>query len=218
MDRLHGLISIVVKAKRTPSTSQSKQLQDMAQDLKIHLARLHAKHLQLQGMYLERSRTVKKLIRKGSTNTHELKDVIAQELAKIAPQKMAMQPSPMTYSAIAKISQAQPKTAKTKVLLVYPKENKKDQSSEETKRDLRSHLQPQHMKLQINRMSNIRNGGISLEVPTNKAVDLIQKLNQCFETRQPKQTNKILKLLMSLLTWTRNNSFKRYMIRTFQLT
>lgn len=73
--------------------------------------------------------------------------MIAQELAKIAPQKMAMQPSPITYSAIAKIGLAQPKTTKTKVLLVYPKDNKKDQSLEETKRDLRNHLQPQHMKL-----------------------------------------------------------------------
>lgn len=101
----------------------------------------------------------------------------------------------MTYSTIAKIGLAQPKTAKPKVMLVYPKDNKKDQSSEETNRDLRNHLQPQDMNIQINRMSNIRNGEISLEVPTNKAEDLIQKLKQGFETRQPKQTNKKFKIV-----------------------
>lgn len=120
-------------------------------------------------MYLEQCNKVNKLIRKCSSNTHDLKDVIGQELPKIASHKMAMQPPPMTYSAIAKISQAQPKTSKTKVLLVYPEDNKKDQSSGETKLDLRNHLQPQYMKLQINRMSQIRTGGIALEVPSNKA-------------------------------------------------
>lgn len=69
MDQLQSLISIVVKAKRTPTVSQSKQLKDMANDLKIHLARIQAKHLQLQGMYIEQAKTVNNLLNKGLIHT-----------------------------------------------------------------------------------------------------------------------------------------------------
>lgn len=66
---------------------------------------------------------------------------------------------------------------------IHPKEDKKDQTSEETKLDLRSKLQPQNMKLQINRLPKIRNGGIAIEVPITKAEGLIQTLQQGFQTR-----------------------------------
>lgn len=42
------------------------------------------------------------------------------------------------------------------------------------------------MKLQINRISKIRNGGIALEVPIDRAEELDQVLKQKFETRAPK--------------------------------
>lgn len=70
-----------------------------------------------------------------------------------------------------------------------------DQTSEETKADLQTQLQPQHMGLQINRLSKIRNGGIATEVPINKADELKLKLQQGFETRQPKANKPNFKVL-----------------------
>lgn len=48
------------------------------------------------------------------------------------------------YASIAKSGKAQEQPAKTRVglLLVYAKEDKKDQTSEETKIDLQSKLKP----------------------------------------------------------------------------
>lgn len=42
------------------------------------------------------------------------------------------------------------------------------------------------MKLQVNRLSKIRNGGIALEVPTEQAEELNQVLKKEFNTRAPK--------------------------------
>lgn len=69
---------------------------------------------------------------------------------------------------------------------MYLKENKKDQTSEETKLDLQSQLHPQRMKLQINSVSKIRNGGTALEVPADRVEGLEQTLQQVFETIQAK--------------------------------
>lgn len=108
MHRLQDLVSMIVRLKRTPSPTQAKQLQDMTQDLKVDLIRLQAKHLQLQGGYSEQAVTI-------------------QEIAKIAPRTMPANPMQPSYSSIAKIGAAKLQVAKTNVVLVYPKEDKKDQ-------------------------------------------------------------------------------------------
>lgn len=55
MDRIQVMISAIVRAKKTPRPTQSKQLAVMTQDVKVHLTRLQAKYLQLQGKYIEHS-------------------------------------------------------------------------------------------------------------------------------------------------------------------
>lgn len=50
------------------------------------------------------------------------------------------------------------------------------------------------MKLQINRVSKIRNGGIALEVPTDRAEELDQVLKQQFNTRSFKVNRPKLKI------------------------
>lgn len=47
-------------------------------------------------------------------------------------------------------------------------------------------MKTQQMKLQINRISSIRNGGIAIEVSTNRADELAQTLQRELDTRQPK--------------------------------
>lgn len=47
-------------------------------------------------------------------------------------------------------------------------------------------MKTQQMKLQINRISRIRNGGIAIEVSTNRADELAQTLQRELDTRQPK--------------------------------
>lgn len=154
MDNLQGLIRAIVRAKKIPSPTHSKQLQDMTQDLKDHLIRFHAKHLQLQGKYEynEQATTINKLINKDLINANKNQETISREIAKIAPAQLPFQTSQPTYSTIAKACKAPTQTPKTKVLLIYPKVGNKDQISEKTKLALQNQIQPHRMKLQINRV------------------------------------------------------------------
>lgn len=72
MDRLQQLVTAIIRAKKTPSPTQSKQLTDMTQDVKIYLARVQAKFLQLQGKYLEQSQSINKLLTKGSRDVAKI--------------------------------------------------------------------------------------------------------------------------------------------------
>lgn len=72
---------------------------------------------------------------------------------------------------------------RSSLLLVYPKEENKNQTSEATKLELQTRSRPKQMKLQINRISKIRNGGIALELPIDQAEELDEVLKQKFETR-----------------------------------
>lgn len=56
MDRLQEMVNAIVRAKKTPSPTQSKQLANLTQDVKVHLNRLQAQHLQLKGKYLEQAK------------------------------------------------------------------------------------------------------------------------------------------------------------------
>lgn len=92
----------------------------------------------------------------------------------------------MSYASIAKTGKSQNEQAKTKVILIYPKDENKNQTSEETKIEVQKCLQPKQMKLQVNRISKIINCGIALEIPTNRVDELNQVLKLGFETRPPK--------------------------------
>lgn len=85
MDRLQAMVTAIVRrAKKTLSPTQAKQLTDMTQDVKTHLNRLQAKHLQLQGQYIEQSKAIKNMANKGSTDIARFQEIISREIAKIA--------------------------------------------------------------------------------------------------------------------------------------
>lgn len=113
-----------MRAKKTPSPTQSKPLQNMTQDLKDQLIRFLAKHLQLQGKYNEHATTINKLINKDSINANQIQETIAREIAKIDPPQLPFQTSQPTYSAIGKACKAPTHTPKTKFLLIYPREQR----------------------------------------------------------------------------------------------
>lgn len=54
----------------------------MTQDVKIHLTRVQAKFLQLQGKYLEQSQTINKLLTKGSRDVARIQETIVNEVSK----------------------------------------------------------------------------------------------------------------------------------------
>lgn len=95
----------------------------------------------------------------------------------------------LSYASIARSGKAQEQQAKTRFLLVYPKEANKEQTSEETKIDLQTKLKPKQMKLQVNKISKIYNGRIAIEVPTDQSEELDKASKKDFNTRTPK-TNK----------------------------
>lgn len=72
MDRLQEIVSAIVRDKKTPSPTQVKQLVNLTLDVKVHLNRLQAQHLHLQGKYLEQANTITKLINKGSRDVAKI--------------------------------------------------------------------------------------------------------------------------------------------------
>lgn len=186
MDRLQEIVNAIVRAKKTPSPTQSKQLANYTQDVKVHLNRLQAQHLQLQGKYLEQANTISKLINKSSKDFSKIQEIISKEVAKISIPNFPVQQPTLSCASIAKTVTSQNLKANTKVILIYPKEENKNQTSEETKLEVQNCLHPKQMKLHVNRISKIRNGGTALEIPTNRVEELNQVLKIGFETRYPK--------------------------------
>lgn len=126
MDRLQQLVTAIIRAKKTPSPTQSKQLTDMTQDVKIYLARVQAKFLQLQGKYLEQSQTINKLLTKGSKDVAKIQETIVHEVSKLSLPKTQTQMPALSYASIARSGKAQQQQVKTRVILVYPKEANKE--------------------------------------------------------------------------------------------
>lgn len=80
--------------------------------------------MQLQGKYNEQATTIYKLINKDSINANKIQETIAREIAKIDPAQLHFQTCQQTYSTIAKACKAPIQTPKTKVLLIYPREQR----------------------------------------------------------------------------------------------
>lgn len=195
MDRLQEMVNAIVRAKKTPSPTQVKQLENFTQDVKVHLNRLQAHNLQLQGKYLEQANTISKLINKSSKDVAKIQEIITKEVAKIYIPNFSIQQPTLSYASIAKTGKSQNVKANTKVIQIYPKEENKNQTSEETKIEVQNCLHPKQTKLQVNRISKIRNSGIALEIPTNRVDELNQVLETGFETRSPKINKPKFKIL-----------------------
>lgn len=58
MERMQEMVNAIVRGKKTPSSTQAKQLSNFTQDVKVHLNRLQAHNRQLQGKYLEQANTI----------------------------------------------------------------------------------------------------------------------------------------------------------------
>lgn len=121
MDRLQQMVAVVVRAKKTPSPTQSKQLTDMTQDVKSHLTRLQTKFLQFQGKSIEQSQTIDKLLAKGSRDVARIQETIINEVSKLSFPKPQTQMPAFSYASIARSGKTQEQPAKTRVLLFYPK-------------------------------------------------------------------------------------------------
>lgn len=193
IDKLTCLVNLVVKGKKTPSITQSKQLTDMTQDAKTHVANLHAKYLLLKGRYIEQEKTLSKLLSRGTASLDTIKSAIAKELASCKQTPSPFPTTSISYSTAAKRG-LEPQQSKNKVILLYPHESKKDQPSEDTKMELQTNLNPQEMKLRINRVSKIRNGGVAIEVPRGQEVGIMKHLENKFTTREPKVNRPKFKL------------------------
>lgn len=118
MDRIQVMVSAIVRAKKTPRPTQSKQLADMTQDVKVHLTRLQAKYLKLQGKYIEQSQTINKLINKGPKDVSRIQDTIENEMAKLDQPKPSIQLPSHSCTSIADVG-AQPQIAPTAEFLQY---------------------------------------------------------------------------------------------------
>lgn len=120
-DRLQQMVAVIVRAKKTPSPTQSKQLTDTTQDVKNHLIRLQTKFLQFQGKSIELSKTIDKLLAKGSRDVARIQETIINEVSKLSFPKPQTQMPAFSYASIARSGKTQEQPAKTRVLLVYPK-------------------------------------------------------------------------------------------------
>lgn len=180
VDTLEGLVSAIVRAKRTPTTTQTKQLQDVTQDIKDHMTKLHAIFLQLQGKYAEQTIVIDKLINKDSG---VIKETIAREMAKIATVQVQAAPVQLSYANAARglVNQRQPKR---KVVLAYPN---KEQSSEETATQVKTNLARLSNDLRIHKLTNISKGGVAIQVQDEQQIAQIKAaLETTVEFREPK--------------------------------
>lgn len=180
VDTLEGLVSAIARAKRTPSTTQTKQLQDVTQDLKNHLTKLHAKFLQLQGKYAEQAVIIDKLIHRDS---REIKETIVSEMAKIAAVKVQAAPVQLSYANAAR-GLANHRQPKRTVVLAYPN---KEQSSDETATQVKSNLERMSNDLRIHKLTNISKGGVVIQVQDEQQIAQIRAaLETVVEFREPK--------------------------------
>lgn len=182
MDLLQAMVTAI--RLKTPSPTQARGYDTRCQNT---LKPSASKASTVSRKILRTIEDNKKLVNKGSKDVARIQETITKEIAKIALLRTPGQQTIPSYASIEESGEAWKHPAKTKILLVYPKEeNKKNQTSEEINLELQTRLQPKQMKLQINRISKIRNGGIALKVPIDRAEELDQVLKQKFETRAPK--------------------------------
>lgn len=73
------------------------------------------------------------------------------------------------------------------ILLVYPKQSNKHQTSEETKNLIQKEIKPTQLGIRISKVSKIRNGGIALELPKDQMNAVAKKLETTLDTHEPKK-------------------------------
>lgn len=187
MERLQSIVTSIVRSKKTPTATQTRQLSEFTDDVKSRVLTLQAKHLQLQGMYTEQSRQLAKFPQRGASSSQDIRQEIRKEFENL---RATIQPFPVTRGSYASVTERglkeQHPAPPTKVLLVYPKEDNSGKTSDETKIELQTVLQPQQLRLRINRFSRIRNGGMAIEVPESQETELKERLQENFRTKSPK--------------------------------
>lgn len=191
MDKLNQVIVSLIRGKKAPTTTQVNNLQTFAKSVTDSIARLQYELILLKGQYKEQAKTIKHLQQNRGIQSTEFTQTLEQiqttqkELIK-AVNQISERPAPITYASTAARVPTNPRIpTTTKVVLVYPKEGQQ-LTSEETKLELNKLVNPREMNLQISRVSNIRNGGLALQINPNQEKGLRAKLDQVFITRQPK--------------------------------
>lgn len=102
-------------------------------------------------------------------------------------------PTQHTYSAATKspstgaLKQQPTSKPDTSVLLVYPKQDNKRQTSEETRDSIQKAIQLTQLEIRISKPTKIRNRGIALELPKGQIGTVADKLGSTLSTHTPKK-------------------------------
>lgn len=194
----------IAKSKRFVSAVAAKRLQEAIKKIQKGVIDLQIGHAELKGKYMESIRVNKNILNWKSNqekfiNAQREKNEELAELTKSTLHKMeqnlrnvedsgrSAQPS---YAGAARLNLANFQKFKqnrpdTQTLLFYPRNENKEQTSEETKHTLRTMIKPVEQGIRVARVSNIRNGGVAMEVRRDQAKEVINKVGSTLQSREP---------------------------------
>lgn len=203
MTELSTFIMEVAKKKKSITVLAAQKLQDAIRKIKEGVEDIKMEHAEIKGKYLESVRVNKDIlnwrssqeeyIKAQTEKNEELKELATSTLRKVELNlsKMDLSQGPtQSYAGVAKANLAHLQAVnqnrpETRTLLFYPPNEKKAQTSEETKNTLRDVIKPAEQGIKIARVSNIRNGGVAIEVQRDQARDVISRVGGTLQSREP---------------------------------
>lgn len=171
IDQLSSLIKSISISKRAVTTTQASKLHELVSNIKKLFMKQTTELFQLQGRFLEQKEGYEKQVK--------------QLKATQAPKSNTAEVR--SYADITKPKQA-------RVLLVYPKEQNSNQTSEETKAIVESKMDPIAGKVQIDRIRKIRNGGVAILASEHQHTKLKVSLDEHFQTKTPNKSKPKIKI------------------------
>lgn len=204
LTELSTFIMDVAKKKKSITVMSAQKLQDAIRIIKEGIEDLKMEHSEIKGKYLESVRVNKdilnwrssqeKYIKAQTKKNEELKELATSTLRKVelnlSKVELSKGPNQSSYAGVAKANLAHFQAVnlnrpETRTLLFYPPNEKKAQTSEETKNTLRDMIKPAEQGIKIARVSNIRNGGVAMEVRRDQARDVISRVGGTLQSREP---------------------------------
>lgn len=200
-DAIHNLTALLTdlmakKKTLTASVSQTakaylKQIGEGVDGMKVAYATLKGKYKEagkINYQLMEFRNGHEKFIKECKMERKELKDLVTKTMKDI--EDKSIEQNTMTQPSYANMvkSMADPGVQNkkdTKVVLFYPREENKAQTSEETKDMLQRRIKPVQHGIKINRVAKIRNGGVALEVHRDHAQSVLDKVGNSLSSREP---------------------------------
>lgn len=200
---LCGLLESIFASRKAITAAQLNKIKELTVTLKKEVRTAQLNYATLTGKYEEVKRANREILQMKAqhdkflsnvekSTRKEIKETIERQ-AKIAPQRVSYA-SAAAAVAVPSLAQASKSGPSTKVLLCYPKEGNKDQTSEETKSVLQAKVKPTAQGFRINRLTKIRNGGVAVEVSEEQAKELKKHIGRVLETREPMAKKPKIKL------------------------